>query len=73
MTSVKLSTLLNGNRLSYILMSRFNLNIFPELYLSLQGDYILVTGNKMPAISDLSLKERNFGNFSVGVGMGLNF
>lgn len=64
---------INERKLSYIFMSHFNFHLYPELFLSVQADYVFVPGKKIPAINELSLGERNFGNFSVGIGFGLNF
>jgi len=64
---------ISENKISLIFMSRMNFHIFSAFYLSLQGDYVLVTGKKVPSVPDLSLNERNFGNLSIGLGLGLNF
>lgn len=46
--------------------------IYPELSLSLQADYIYLP-EKMPAVPAFGYEERNLGNFSFGLGLGVNF
>lgn len=57
---------------SSIIMCEIKYFIYPELNLSLQADYIYLP-EKMPAIPAFGFDERNLGNFSFGLGLGINF
>ena len=64
---------INLKKISYIMTSRMNLYLSSKSYFSLLCDYVIVPGKTLPAIPELSLKERQFGNFSIGLGVGFNF
>jgi hypothetical protein len=57
---------------SSIIMCEMKYFVYPELSVSIQADYIYLP-EKMPAIPEFGMKERNLGNFSYGLGFGFNF
>ena len=57
---------------SSIIMCEIKYFIYPDLNLSIQADYIYLP-EKMPAIPVFGIEERSLGNFSLGLGIGINF
>jgi len=57
---------------SSIIMCEIKYFIYPELSLSLQTDYIYLPEN-MPAIPEFGIEETRLGNFSIGLGIGINY
>lgn len=57
---------------SFLLNAEIKYYIYSGLSVSIQADYIYIPG-KMPAILEYELDERSLGNFSFGMGMGINF
>lgn len=63
---------IDSNFFSVLLYTQFDLYIFEELSIGLAADYIVLP-EKMCAIPELNLVERNLGNFSFGLSIGLHF
>jgi len=61
-----------SNFFSVLLYTQFDLYLFDELSIGLAADYIVLP-EKMYAIPELNLVERNLGNFSFGLSIGLHF
>lgn len=66
------SRIINKTSISYLATGELAFKIYPALNLSLYVDYVYLP-EKMPAIPELKLDERNLGNFSYGLGIGFNF
>ena len=65
-------TIIDETLFSSLFSGEIKYYIYPELSLSLQADYVYLP-EKMPAIPAFGYEERNLGNFSFGLGLGVNF
>ena len=65
-------TIIDEILFSSIITGELKYFIYPELSISIQADYIYLP-EKIPAIPEFEMEERNLGNFSFGLGIGFNF